>query len=453
MNESQTQKGPAGFRHPDEPSGKRPHQMSSPTTNLNSIATASPHQTLVLPRPLNITRIREIKQRLSIHHNPNELEDVNERSWARMSSDAVWNKYRKLNKNAKNNDIIAGFIMQENPFTSKASTRVRVVALGSGTKCVGGDQLSCSGRTVHDSHAEVVARRSLIRWLYSQLHRADKKDSVAIRNEQPGCDKPFQLRPFKLWFYTSQTPCGDSAVYSHGKEQPSMAPCWEGNNNGYFRVKLEAGQGGTFSPKNMMQSIDGLRFGDRMMHNSCSDKIAKWSVVGVQGALLSRLIDPIFITGVVVGDLFSHGHICRALCCRSDYALKATCVELPKPFGPRHPKIRHAQLQVARSDRIKMKEKLSCNWTEHDLVHMEVVDGTTGRLEDGTDSRICKNTMFGNFIEIQPQAFEKSYSENKALAATYQRSKKLWKEKMQLSFGRWMDKPNEVEDFFFCSNI
>jgi tRNA-specific adenosine deaminase 1 len=35
---------------------------------------------------------------------------------------------------------------------------------------------------------------------------------------------------------------------------------------------------------------------------SCSDKIAKWSVLGFQGALLSRVLDPVFIDEIIIND-------------------------------------------------------------------------------------------------------------------------------------------------------
>ena len=54
---------------------------------------------------------------------------------------------------------------------------------------------------------------------------------------------------------------------------------------------------------------------------TCSDKIMKWNVLGVQGALLAHVLDsgPIYLTSVIIGcsrQQFVHGNIARALCCR-----------------------------------------------------------------------------------------------------------------------------------------
>lgn len=46
---------------------------------------------------------------------------------------------------------------------------------------------------------------------------------------------------------------------------------------------------------------------------SCSDKIASWNVLGLQGALLSYFIEPIYLNGIVLGDLFNRSHLQRAL--------------------------------------------------------------------------------------------------------------------------------------------
>lgn len=36
---------------------------------------------------------------------------------------------------------------------------------------------------------------------------------------------------------------------------------------------------------------------------SCSDKLASWSVLGIQGGLLARLFAPIYLEGIVIGGV------------------------------------------------------------------------------------------------------------------------------------------------------
>lgn len=47
--------------------------------------------------------------------------------------------------------------------------RAQVVAIATGTKCLNGEYISDQGLVVNDCHAEIVARRAFLRFLYSQL--------------------------------------------------------------------------------------------------------------------------------------------------------------------------------------------------------------------------------------------------------------------------------------------
>lgn len=45
----------------------------------------------------------------------------------------------------------------------------KVISISTGTKCINGEYMSDRGLALNDCHAEIIARRSLLRFLYTQL--------------------------------------------------------------------------------------------------------------------------------------------------------------------------------------------------------------------------------------------------------------------------------------------
>ena len=97
--------------------------------------------------------------------------------------------------------ILAAFVL------SNPTGDLQVISLGTGSKCLPGIRLENGGNAVHDSHAEVLARRGAVRWLLEEVRRVGQKgEASAWIAQQP--DGKFAPRPGVLvHLYVSTLPC------------------------------------------------------------------------------------------------------------------------------------------------------------------------------------------------------------------------------------------------------
>ncbi|CAG8821367.1 16399_t:CDS:2, partial [Racocetra persica] len=95
---------------------------------------------------------------------------------------------------------------------------------------------------------------------------------------------------------------------------------------------------------------------------SCSDKIAQWNVVGLQSALLSELISPIYLLSITVGDMFYLKDLNRALYERIE-GLK----NLPHEYSLHQPIIIPSLIKFERS-----KSYLSECFQDKDLISSNI---------------------------------------------------------------------------------
>ena len=274
---------------------------------------------------------------------------------------AVLRRYASLPKHGKPQPgeytLLAGFAVTDDAVPDAPP---RVVALGTGTKCLPASSRCPRGEALSDSHAEVIARRAFVRFLYDELERAMEDDGDALRdagvardetNENAASPKPIvewvagasTTTPFRLrggvrvHLYATQSPCGDASIFelADARESASVAPAdgetadagraankraktssggsGSGAGSGSFflgatgakvfescEVSVQGSQGSREALRvDAERGVAGQRLGACRLKPgrgaqtdcmSCSDKIARWVALGVQGALPSSLI-------------------------------------------------------------------------------------------------------------------------------------------------------------------
>ena len=330
---------------------------------------------------------------------------------------------------------------------------LRVVALGTGTKFMSAVDIEAdadAGARVRDSHAEVLARRGLRRFLYAQLALASKRsagpstgisrkrtrddddtgDGVTTESARgegddagpgPGSNPGsihgrgahstnyfddanwsvlerdgdgYRVRPSVTFhMYTSSTPCGNAAIKRWAKgakekftdglgqfqtppgSEEHGSPSWSAVKEGQIAFLYKRDPGSCVSPDGDTRGATELTGAtDTTTTNAttgsmnavpcecvppsfippgtwtsgrvltCSDKLAVWSCVGVQGAaLMSRgmLTTPVYLASVTVGRKFNQAILRRALCCRMHRfeSERETCTKGGTGFEVRHPSV------------------------------------------------------------------------------------------------------------------
>ncbi|VDI65576.1 double-stranded RNA-specific adenosine deaminase [Mytilus galloprovincialis] len=368
-----------------------------------------------------------------------------------------------ISENLAGRKVLAGLVMK----MSEADMGT-VIAIGSGNRCITGKELSLEGNTVNDSHAEIITRRGFIRFLYRRLmsFQPGVNDEI-LEASSSGKLKVKDGITFHL--YISTAPCGDGALFSPRDAESNNAPLQSLNDKshqptfanqvqGVLRTKMEGGEGTIPVDEDFVaQTFDGILRGERLRTMSCSDKLCRWNVLGMQGALLSHFIDPIYLSSLTLGFLYDHGHLSRAMCCRVDRDEPKVETMLPNGYRLNHPWL--GRITACEPSRETQKTKaLSVNWNFYDD-RPEVTDGTEGRCYTGIEkgsmfSRCTKRNFYDAFKHVcqkfgrQDLLQADSYYKAKQMAIDFQQAKQVMLKKFKDQKMRvWVSKPTEEEMF------
>uniref|UniRef100_A0A3B3ZAJ9 A to I editase domain-containing protein n=1 Tax=Periophthalmus magnuspinnatus TaxID=409849 RepID=A0A3B3ZAJ9_9GOBI len=136
---------------------------------------------------------------------------------------------------------------------------------------------------------------------------------------------------------------------------------------------------------------------------SCTDKMAKWCVVGLQGALLSHLVEPIYLHSVTIATQNHPGHMHRVM-----WQRLAPVKSLRTGGQGAH---------------------MSMSWTYGQ--GSEVISVRNGlQAQSEASSQLCPRAMFLRWISGEDAA-SKTGTEQKQAAVWYQRALRHYRRALQ----------------------
>ncbi|XP_066148455.1 tRNA-specific adenosine deaminase 1 [Euwallacea fornicatus] len=350
--------------------------------------------------------------------------------------------------------------------------QLEVVALGTGSKCIGRSKLCPRGTVINDSHAEVMCRRAFVCYLYSELNL---ESSIFNFNKEK---KQYVLKPnLEFHFFTTYVPCGDAAIFSKQtvedigeallfEDKNDCTPPKRKKTDDIYRTGakcLNDGQiqdskadGPDYHVLGLVRTKPGR--GDPTSSVSCSDKLAKWCHLGIQGSLLMTFLEkPIYLSTFTI---LSTTPFCEEALNRAMFS-RLNDVSLTDPFS-RH--LLAVSVVNCEFDYMKNKGKTACpsslSWylNREVLSSLEIV--VMGRKQGATKKqmlsgksalRICKAEIFKSFakkcIELKLGFLREkmTYSMAKALCNVYKENKEILLKK----FGTWTRKDPKLLEFTF----
>ncbi|KAJ2716454.1 hypothetical protein H4R19_000638 [Coemansia spiralis] len=368
-------------------------------------------------------------------------------------SKCVLERYRALPKRGKPASkgggkqewtVLAGIVVEDT-----SSDSLECVALGTGLKCLHRKQLSRFGDRVHDSHAEIVARRAFCAYLAGELR--SPTSSVLVGAAGSGTHR---LRDgLRIHLYTSQCPCGDASVSTPPDSDDRPGGCGSKRR----RVEASTDTRGHQDPTalGILRTKPGRTDAVPTLSMSCSDKIARWNVLGVQGSLLALHIAPIYLNSVVIGGQFDPAAVDRALNQRIadiDRAhlpagFRVNCCTVVRTVLP----FEHSRTAVGAS---AITADASLCWLAGGTAAAALVNGAKQGAPPPPQARclaasqrpaICKLTLFTAIAELPRPELADTYRQAKQQATDYQAAKEALLGLPR--FGDWVQCPAEFEQF------
>lgn len=223
---------------------------------------------------------------------------------------ACIDKYKEVsgaNSTESNQSVLAGIV------ATIDDSALHVLCIATGNKFTNRPKSDKDDADViRDCHAEVLVRRAFKFWLleeWKRLKSGDKQEELYFTLSRDS--RLVRRLGVRFFLYVSSAPCGNACIRRWGQSQKEIFE----DSLGPLEMPLKPHEIFHAHAKKEGQTAISYKGDSDIL--SCSDKVLKWNVLGIQGTKLRSLVDyPIFFDGIVVGRKFVPVHSRRAFCCR-----------------------------------------------------------------------------------------------------------------------------------------
>ena len=306
--------------------------------------------------------------------------------------------------------------------TRPASYGAEIVSIGSGTSFINHHRYQIpikNGETVLDCHAEVLARRGLVEFLFHQIKTAQYDKSILSK-----IAGKYQVKEgVRFHLFVNKVPCGDAFIPWKAK----------GARAGCLHYRKDDGEG------NVLDVPPGK---ENQYKVCCSAKIALWNVVGLQGALLAQLLThPVYLSTIFVKGAYDgerEGTVCEASLKRAFFGRLQGLQDLPDGYKVNEPAIVVLPSDGGTSVGSGSQKHTAFCWAAG-YKKEEMIETTSGSPKKG-DLDVSRRGFAEIWASLFPRDQRKFYQEVKLVANEYQEAKRKCKAHFNQCGSKWIQR-------------